>query len=680
MANNQLKEELILSTQHFDKKIDDVIKQVDKLKRQGSKVGDGFSGSMGKMIEKATGFNGSMGSLIGVVGKFGGILGVAVSAGEAFNKMINSSQALGDSFAAAQQQVNTVVDNFFQSLASGDFSPFLNGIDNLINRAKDAYDAMDSLWNMAQSFDVQNARTNNQFQKNLLEIRKLKGSKDPNDQKRIKELTAENERIIKQQASGANKLWDQTIKGLQMKIMSGTGMRVKASGGLIGSILESDINDSGNRKKFAAQYQKFLDERAKLDEKANKRQGEWTLGKYGANYRNESIALEKKYGQAIVANYLLNRLNDDELKAINDQYKQGLAYQGQAIANASKMLRYTKDTNSAASGGSKGGGNKGGGINKPQYAEGSVGYYQQLIRDLEEKKKLQIDSSEIDKINKEIIKAKYNLSELLNPTKKLGTENTTFKANVSFADSMNTNKKDLEGFLKRDPIKIPLDKTFKESFDEFGDKAGQITDTIFNFDGVISNMESLSNAISEGANAWEVFTGVLQTGMSIISTISSALQTLTMLQELFGTTATVAAEQSAAASEVEAAAATTNTVAKSGEAIAGATASGAKMPFPLNLVAIAAGVAAVIAALSMISGAFAEGGIVGGNSYSGDNLLARVNSGEMILNGHQQKNLFDLLDRGTTGGANGGNVTFTIAGSTLKGVLRNYDDKMNKVR
>ena len=34
-----------------------------------------------------------------------------------------------------------------------------------------------------------------------------------------------------------------------------------------------------------------------------------------------------------------------------------------------------------------------------------------------------------------------------------------------------------------------------------------------------------------------------------------------------------------------------------GEAIAGATASGAKLPFPMNLVAIATGVAAVIAAV-----------------------------------------------------------------------------------
>lgn len=58
------------------------------------------------------------------------------------------------------------------------------------------------------------------------------------------------------------------------------------------------------------------------------------------------------------------------------------------------------------------------------------------------------------------------------------------------------------------------------------------------------------------------------------------------------------------------------------------------MPFPLNLIAIAAGVAAVLSAFAMI-GSFATGGIVGGNSYHGDKLTARVNSGEMILNGRQ---------------------------------------------
>jgi len=43
-------------------------------------------------------------------------------------------------------------------------------------------------------------------------------------------------------------------------------------------------------------------------------------------------------------------------------------------------------------------------------------------------------------------------------------------------------------------------------------------------------------------------------------------------------------------------------------------------------------------------GAFAGGGIVGGGSFNGDKVPAFVNSGEMILNGRQQGNLFDILD------------------------------------
>jgi lipopolysaccharide export system protein LptA len=38
-------------------------------------------------------------------------------------------------------------------------------------------------------------------------------------------------------------------------------------------------------------------------------------------------------------------------------------------------------------------------------------------------------------------------------------------------------------------------------------------------------------------------------------------------------------------------------------------------------------------------GNFATGGIVGGSSFFGDRITANVNSGEMILNGRQQRQL-----------------------------------------
>lgn len=94
---------------------------------------------------------------------------------------------------------------------------------------------------------------------------------------------------------------------------------------------------------------------------------------------------------------------------------------------------------------------------------------------------------------------------------------------------------------------------------------------------------------------------------------------------------------------------------------------------------VGAGLAAVATTISTIKG-FAEGGIIEGASHSGDKIVARVNAGEMVLNKRQQSNLFNLLDGNGIGqNANGGKVEFVIKGSTLKGVLNNYNDRMNKL-
>ena len=121
------------------------------------------------------------------------------------------------------------------------------------------------------------------------------------------------------------------------------------------------------------------------------------------------------------------------------------------------------------------------------------------------------------------------------------------------------------------------------------------------------------------------------------------------------------------------------TAAEGSEALAAVTASGAKQPFPANLIAIAAGVAAVVSALSTT---FADGGIFGGAGTVGDLNIARVNKGEMILNGTQQSRLFNLLNG--QGGysdvmAGGNDVKFIIKGKNLEGVRTNYYKRQSRL-
>lgn len=186
------------------------------------------------------------------------------------------------------------------------------------------------------------------------------------------------------------------------------------------------------------------------------------------------------------------------------------------------------------------------------------------------------------------------------------------------------------------PIKIEFDsKGFDKVFGDIKSGWGSIQ-------GVGNGIQGISDALDGNGDAWQQVTGLINGFISIAEGIQGIVELFGMLTA--ATSAHAAASTTdAAATAGEAAAATANTAAKSGEAVANATASGAKMPFPLNLVAIAAGVAAVIAALAAVSG-FATGGVIGGTSTSGDKKFARVNSGEMILNKFQQARLFGMID------------------------------------
>lgn len=96
-------------------------------------------------------------------------------------------------------------------------------------------------------------------------------------------------------------------------------------------------------------------------------------------------------------------------------------------------------------------------------------------------------------------------------------------------------------------------------------------------------------------------------------------------------------------------------------------------PWPANIAAVASVVATVASIFSSLP-KFEDGGIVGGNSYFGDKLLARVNSGEMILNRQQQATLLNM----TAGGAEITLGVSRIQGADIYLSLSNYMKKTGK--
>lgn len=79
----------------------------------------------------------------------------------------------------------------------------------------------------------------------------------------------------------------------------------------------------------------------------------------------------------------------------------------------------------------------------------------------------------------------------------------------------------------------------------------------------------------------------------------------------------------------------------------------------------------VIASIKSATAGFANGGIVGGSSFSGDKLLARVNSGEMILPAKKASELGNMLQENSNTETYS-SVEWKIKGSDLYGTLHNF--------
>ena len=96
------------------------------------------------------------------------------------------------------------------------------------------------------------------------------------------------------------------------------------------------------------------------------------------------------------------------------------------------------------------------------------------------------------------------------------------------------------------------------------------------------------------------------------------------------------------------------------------------------IAATAAGLAVMASTISQLQ-SFSQGGIFQGSKTVGDQNLARVNAGEMILTNTQQGNLFRILDNNTAGlGGGVGVSSVRVKGSDLYLALSNYSKVQSK--
>ena len=193
---------------------------------------------------------------------------------------------------------------------------------------------------------------------------------------------------------------------------------------------------------------------------------------------------------------------------------------------------------------------------------------------------------------------------------------------------------------------------------------------------------------------WNAITTSVDAALSVISTIEqiteiinklavakeaeAAIDTATTATKVAnaGTQAAAATTAAAAQTTAELTASSLKTTAATTEMAAKSTAAYAGIPF-LGVGLAASQIAtmqAMIAAAAIPK--FENGGIVGGSSYHGDKILARVNSGELILNRQQQSTLFGLMNQNSI--SKSGENKVIVRGSDLILSINNELKHRNK--
>jgi tape measure domain-containing protein len=178
-----------------------------------------------------------------------------------------------------------------------------------------------------------------------------------------------------------------------------------------------------------------------------------------------------------------------------------------------------------------------------------------------------------------------------------------------------------------------------------------VVDTFLSIIKMIESLTEITNKLTQAKEQEAKMTGVATASKVTEAAVDTTVTGVKVANSEIKKTA----DTSEAATAVTTA--TTEVAANTAKGVSAAGSSAASLPFPANIIAIGAAIAAAVALFASIP-KFATGGVITGGPTSGDKILARVNAGEMILNQGQQSRLFEAINSGKLGGS--GNMSSTV--------------------
>lgn len=553
-------------------------------------------------------------------GKISGYVAGAVTAVEVFNKAINSNSVLQDKYNSLLQAGATVTDQFFSAIYSGDWTVFNSGIEKAIKQAKEYADTYREVQRMLQVTGVKYEQTD--ARKTQLEAIIEDDTKPLEERKKAQ---SELDRILLMGVADIREAAQITEKELGRMFTDLIGQTKYINTDNAQSLILNIRNKYSDLRREMDAYRSIRDTKNQVvNPNALKYTGdEWykinqeATKKYYRNYTSD----QRAYYDELLR--LQDRMNDETFSSFQDLFDRINDLNDKA-GTWEKDRTGARDEITDAISGSASSTKKNA---EKIFDENSIAYLQKNIQ------KLQILFEEAGNdglragLNKAIKEAETQLQML-----KLRAEKQELIPDKTLSNKNNYRNPtdDIEsGYI---PKIQPISEEATDSLS--GYQSG--------LEGIASMLTSVNQLTSEGAASW------LGYGANVLSTIGSILTQLPELNSLLATKVVLEGAASAASTPV----------------VGWITAIGA--------------IASLIAAVSSIP-KFATGGIVGGSSLIGDNILVGVNSGEMILNRRQQANLFNLLDAKYTGNsATNQNVKFTISGKDLVATLNNYNDKAKR--